>query len=117
MRSRAEPWSAPYFVSAALLPRRGLECTYVVICVCHMLRWLAGGKIGLIDYGQSKRLPEPYRAAFAQLVLQVGGRCTTNFAHLVLHVGGAVVGIGRCVCGVGGGGDGGGGGGGGVRRA
>ncbi len=29
----------------------------------------AGGKIGLIDYGQSKRLPDNYRAAFAQLVL------------------------------------------------
>ncbi|PSC70875.1 putative aarF domain-containing kinase 1 [Micractinium conductrix] len=33
---------------------------------------MKGGKIGLIDYGQSKRLPEPYRAAFAQLVLQLG---------------------------------------------
>ena len=31
----------------------------------------AGGKIGLIDYGQSKRLPDSYRAAFAQLVLQL----------------------------------------------
>ena len=28
----------------------------------------AGGKVGLIDYGQSKRLPDSYRAAFAQLV-------------------------------------------------
>lgn len=27
-----------------------------------------GGKIGLIDYGQSKQLPDAYRAAFAQLV-------------------------------------------------
>lgn len=26
-------------------------------------------QIGLIDYGQSKQLPDPYRAAFAQLVL------------------------------------------------
>ena len=38
-------------------------------CVAHCP--LAGGKIGLIDYGQSKRLPDSYRAAFAQLVLQL----------------------------------------------
>lgn len=31
-----------------------------------------GGKIGLIDYGQSKRLPDSYRAAFARLVLELG---------------------------------------------
>lgn len=31
----------------------------------------AGGKIGLIDYGQSKRLPDAYRAAFARLVLEL----------------------------------------------
>ncbi|PRW59732.1 putative aarF domain-containing kinase 1 [Chlorella sorokiniana] len=30
---------------------------------------MKGGKIGLIDYGQSKRLSDSYRAAFAQLVL------------------------------------------------
>ena len=29
----------------------------------------AGARIGLIDYGQSKRLPDSYRAAFARLVL------------------------------------------------
>lgn len=34
----------------------------------------AGGKIGLIDYGQSKRLPDAYRAAFAQLVRRLGAR-------------------------------------------
>jgi predicted unusual protein kinase regulating ubiquinone biosynthesis (AarF/ABC1/UbiB family) len=28
----------------------------------------AGGVIGLIDYGQSKRLPDAYRASFARLV-------------------------------------------------
>ena len=28
-----------------------------------------GGKIGLIDYGQSKRLPDAYRRGFAELVL------------------------------------------------
>lgn len=33
---------------------------------------MKGGKIGLIDYGQSKQLPDSYRAAFAQLVLQLG---------------------------------------------
>jgi predicted unusual protein kinase regulating ubiquinone biosynthesis (AarF/ABC1/UbiB family) len=30
---------------------------------------MKGGKIGLIDYGQSKKLPDAYRAAFAHLVL------------------------------------------------
>lgn len=33
------------------------------------MRCTAGGKIGLIDYGQSKRLPDSDRAAFAHLVL------------------------------------------------
>lgn len=33
------------------------------------VRCTAGGKIGLIDYGQSKRLPDSDRAAFAHLVL------------------------------------------------
>ena len=32
----------------------------------------AGGKVGLIDYGQSKQLPDAYRAAFAMLVLAIG---------------------------------------------
>ena len=30
---------------------------------------MQGGKIGLIDYGQSKRLPDGYRAAFARLIV------------------------------------------------
>lgn len=30
--------------------------------------------IGLIDYGQSKRLPDPYRAAFARLVVAIARR-------------------------------------------
>lgn len=30
---------------------------------------MKGGKIGLIDYGQSKRLPDSYRGAFARLVV------------------------------------------------
>ena len=30
-------------------------------------------QIGLIDYGQSKRLPDAYRAAFARLVLALDG--------------------------------------------
>ncbi|KAL4431977.1 hypothetical protein ABPG77_000244 [Micractinium sp. CCAP 211/92] len=33
---------------------------------------MKGGKIGLIDYGQSKRLPDSYRAAFARLVTELG---------------------------------------------
>lgn len=35
---------------------------------------MKGGKIGLIDYGQSKRLPDAYRAAFARLVLALERR-------------------------------------------
>ena len=35
---------------------------------------MKGGKIGLIDYGQSKQLPDSYRAAFAQLVLALARR-------------------------------------------
>ena len=32
---------------------------------------LAGGKVGLIDYGQSKQLDESTRLAFARLVLEM----------------------------------------------
>ena len=35
---------------------------------------MSGGRIGLIDYGQSKRLPDGYRAAFARLVLALEAR-------------------------------------------
>ena len=44
---------------------------------------LAGGKIGLIDYGQSKRLSDSYRAAFAQLVRRFMSLC--SFGLLPLH--------------------------------
>lgn len=33
---------------------------------------MKGGRIGLIDYGQSKRLPDEYRASFARLILKLG---------------------------------------------
>jgi predicted unusual protein kinase regulating ubiquinone biosynthesis (AarF/ABC1/UbiB family) len=43
---------------------------------------LKGGRIGLIDYGQSKRLPDSYRAAFAGLVVALakGDRRGTSAA-------------------------------------
>ena len=33
----------------------------------------AGGKIGLLDYGQSKQLPDAERLAFAALLLEMAG--------------------------------------------
>ena len=35
------------------------------ICIC------TGGRIGLIDYGQSKQLPDHERLAFAALILEL----------------------------------------------
>ncbi len=35
----------------------------------HAVAWWSGGRIGLLDYGQSKQLPEKSRLAFAELVL------------------------------------------------
>lgn len=35
---------------------------------------MKGGRIGLIDYGQSKRLPDDYRASFARLILKLGNQ-------------------------------------------
>jgi len=49
---------------------------------------MKGGKIGLIDYGQSKTLPDVYRAAFARLVQALARRDD------VLSVSAAVDGLG-----------------------
>jgi hypothetical protein len=40
---------------------------------CAHLRPRAGAKIGLLDYGQSKQLPDAERLAFAALLLELAG--------------------------------------------
>ena len=48
---------------------------------------MKGGKIGLIDYGQSKRLPDTYRAAFAGLVIALAAKQNVEISRALDRLG------------------------------
>ena len=46
-----------------------LHQSHVAVAGVRKALWCVGGKVGLIDYGQSKQLPDDARIAFAKLVV------------------------------------------------
>ena len=60
--------------------------TFLILPFKKLFFFYAGGKIGLIDYGQSKRLPDSCRAAFAMLVLAMvrGDEEVSNHGEVIM---------------------------------